>query len=381
MRGRRRRDVLALKALTDRSGQGEQKFPARSISFYSIRGGCVLSSLLPERMHTRFTELVPVRYPIIQGGLSHLSYAELAAAVSNAGGLGQIGCACFSTPEALQADIRKAKRLTKHPFGVNFPIGRLPLEAFVDATLAEGPAVITITGGNPESLMKRIQQSGVEVRTMVLVAGVRAARKAEALGAGAVIAVGYEGGGHLGRDDIGSMVLTPRIVESVKIPVLASGGIADGRGMAAALALGAEGVEMGTRFVAVKESNAHRNYQQAIVDAQETDTVVIEHSIGRPARVLKGRVSEQILEEEESLKKENASADERLQRLLPLISGKVNTRAALEGMLDEGYVWAGQVVGLINDVPSVLELIERMVREAWEITRDMQSLFEKSEHI
>jgi len=338
-----------------------------------------LSSSLPERMHTRFTELVNVRYPIVQGGLSHLSFAELAAAVSNAGGLGQIGCACFTTPEELQADIQKAKRLTKNPFGVNFPIGHIPLEAFVDAALAEEPAVITITGGNPESLLRRIQQSGVALRTMVLVAGVRAARKAEALGADAVIAVGYEGGGHLGRDDIGSMVLTPRIVESVKIPVLASGGIADGRGLAAALALGAEGIELGTRFVAVKESNAHHNYQQAIVEAQETDTVVIERRIGRPARVLKGRMSERILEVEGTLDMEHASADERLQRLLPFILGKVNTRAALEGVLDEGYVWAGQVIGLINDVPSVQELIERLVRGALEITRNMQRVFEKSE--
>ena len=336
-------------------------------------------SSLPERMYTRFTELVNVRYPIIQGGLSHLSYANLAAAVSNAGGLGQIGCACFSTPEELQADIQKAKLLTKLPLGVNFPIGHIPLDAFVDAALAEEPAVITITGGNPEPIMRRIQQSGIQVRTMVLVAGVRAARKAEALGADAVIAVGYEGGGHLGRDDIGSMVLIPRIVESVKIPVLASGGIADGRGMAAALSLGAEGIELGTRFVAVKESNAHHNYQQALVEAKESDTVIVERSIGRPARVLKGRVPEQILELEESLLNEKVNVEERLQRLLPLISGKVNTRAALEGLLDEGYVWAGQVVGLINDVPSVQELIERLVRETWQITRKMQRLFEKSE--
>ncbi|HXX77632.1 MAG TPA: nitronate monooxygenase [Ktedonobacteraceae bacterium] len=332
----------------------------------------------PERMHTRFTELVDIRFPIVQGGLSHLSYAELAAAVSNAGGLGQIGCACFSTPEELQADIQKAKHLTTLPIGVNFPIGHIPLEAFVDAALAEEPAVITITGGNPEPLIRYIRQSGVAVRILVLVAGVRAARKAEALGADAVIAVGYEGGGHLGRDDIGSMVLTPRIVESVSIPVLASGGIADGRGLAAALALGAEGIELGTRFVAVKESNAHYNYQQALVGAQETDTVVVERSIGRPARVLKGRVAEQILELEKALESEHASADERLRRLLPHILGKVNTRAALEGVLEEGFVWAGQVVGLIHDIPSAEELIERIVWESWEITQKMQRLFRSS---
>ena len=159
--------------------------------------------------------------------------------------------------------------------------------------------------------------------------------------------------------------------------MLASGGIADGRGLVAALALGAEGIELGTRFVAVKESNAHHNYQQAIVEAQETDTVVIERSIGRPARVLKGPMSERILQVEETLDLENVNADERFQRMLPLILGKVNTRAALEGVMDEGYVWAGQVVGLINDVPSAQELIERLVREAWEITQNMQHQFRK----
>ena len=326
-------------------------------------------------MHTRFTELVDIRYPIVQGGLSHLSYAELASAVSNAGGLGQIGCACFSTAEALQADIQKAKRLTQQPFGVNFPIGHIPLDKFVDAALAEEVPVISITGGNPEPLLRRIQQSGVPVRTMVLVAGVRAAKKAESLGADAVIAVGVEGGGHLGREDIGTMVLVPRIVESVNIPVLASGGIANGRGFAASLALGAEGVELGTRFVAVRESNAHPNYQQALVEAKETDTIIVERSIGRPARVLKGRSADQILQIEQELEKEQAAPDERLRRILPFIIGSVNHRAALDGELDEGFVWAGQVVGLINDVPTSQELIERIVLDARNIMQQMQSVF------
>lgn len=326
-------------------------------------------------MHTRFTELVNIRYPIVQGGLSHLSFAELAAAVSNAGGLGQIGCACFSTPEELQANIQKARRLTDKPFGVNFPIGHRPLDAFVDAALAESPVVISITGGNPEPLLRRIQQSGVPVRTMVLVAGVRAARKAESLGADAVIAVGFEGGGHLGRDDIGTMVLTPRIVESVQIPVLASGGIADGRGLAAALALGAEGIELGTRFVAVKESNAHPNYQHALVEATENDTIVMERAIGRPARVLKGPMPDKILQVEAELEQQNTSPEERLRRMLPLIAGRVNTRASLEGALDEGFVWAGQVIGLIRDIPTAQELIERTVIEAREIVERMQRVF------
>ncbi|GHO60263.1 NAD(P)H-dependent flavin oxidoreductase [Ktedonobacter robiniae] len=332
-------------------------------------------SLLPERIQTRFTELVGIRYPIVQGGLAHLSFAELAAAVSNAGGLGQIGCACFKTPDELRANIQQAKRLTEQPFGVNFPIGHIPLGEFLDVTLEEGPAVISITGGNPEPLLKHIQQSGVPVKTMVLVAGVRAARKAEALGADAVIAVGFEGGGHLGRDDIGTMVLTPRVVDAVSIPVLASGGIADGRGLVAALALGAEGIELGTRFVAVQESNAHPAYQQALVEAQETDTVVVERAIGRPARVLKGKAAEQILALEAEMEQEQLAPPERLARLLPYIQGRVNTRASLEGELDEGFVWGGQVAGLIQDIPSTQELIERIVREATTIGRGFSEKF------
>ncbi|GCE28430.1 nitronate monooxygenase [Dictyobacter alpinus] len=332
-------------------------------------------SMVPEKMHTRFTELLNIRYPIVQGGLSHLSYSKLAAAVSNAGGLGQLGCACFATPEELRADIRRTKELTDRPFGVNFPIGHVPLDGFLDVTLEEAPAAISITGGNPEKLLRSIQQSGVAVRTMVLVAGVRAAQKAESLGADAVIAVGFEGGGHLGRDDIGTMVLVPRILDAVKIPVLASGGIADGRGLAAALALGADGIELGTRFVAVQESNAHPAYQQALVAAKETDTVIIERAIGRPARVLKGPKATEILAIEEELERSQVTPEERLQRLLPHISGKVNTRASLEGALDEGFVWAGQMIGLINDIPDARELIERSVREAYAQSQRLQHMF------
>lgn len=327
-------------------------------------------------MRTRFTELMNIRYPIVQGGLAHLSFAELAAAVSNAGALGQIGSVCFKTPKELQANIQKAKRLTDQPFGVNFPIGHIPWQPFLDVALEERAAVISITGGNPEALLRYVQSSGVPARTMVLVAGVRAARKAEALGADAVIAVGFEGGGHLGRDDIGSLVLIPRIVESVSIPVLASGGIADGRGFAAALALGAEGVELGTRFIAVRESNAHPNYQQALLRAQETDTMIIERSMGRPARVLKGPGVEQILQVEQEMERDNIPREERLQRMLPYIIGAVNKRAALEGALEEGFVWAGQVAGLIHDIPTAQELIARMAREAEEISQRMQRIFD-----
>lgn len=332
----------------------------------------------PAPMRTRITQLFGVRYPIVQGGLAHLAYSGLAAAVSEAGGLGQIGNACFETPDELRADIRQLKALTRLPYGVNFPLGHRPIDAFLDVALEEGAPVISITAGNPEATLRRIQQSGVSPlpKTMVLVAGTRAARKAEDLGADAMIAVGYEGGGHLGRDDVGTLVLVPRIVESVRIPVLASGGIADGRGLAAALALGAEGIELGTRFIAVAECVAHQNYKDALVKASETDTTLIEKSIGRPARVLRGALVERLLEIETGLERRGASREEALQEILPYILGEVNKVAAIEGRLDEGFIWAGQVAGLIHDVPTARELVERTVREAREQAQRLIAAFE-----
>jgi enoyl-[acyl-carrier protein] reductase II len=332
----------------------------------------------PAPMQTRVTRLFDIRYPIVQGGLAHLAFSGLASAVSAAGGLGQIGVACFETPEELRADIRRLRAATDKPFGVNFPLGQRPIDAFLDVALAEGVPVISITAGNPEATLRHIQQSGVSPlpKTMVLIAGIRAARKAQDLGADAVIAVGYEGGGHLGRDDVATLVLVPRVVESVQIPVLASGGIADGRGLTAALALGAEGVELGTRFIAVKECIAHQAYKDALVAASETDTTLIEKSIGRPARVLRGPLAEQLLEVETALERRGASREEALPEVLPYIRGEVNKRAAIEGQLDEGFVWAGQVAGLIHDVPTARELVERTVREARASVDRARSAFE-----
>ncbi len=318
----------------------------------------------PAPMRTRVTDLLGIAYPIVQGGLAHLSLAPLAAAVSAAGGLGQLGVACYATPAELREDIMRLRALTDRPFGVNFPIGIKPLDDFLAVALAERVPVISLTGGNPEPLLRRILAAGQGTRTLVLVAGVRAARKAAELGADAVVAVGFEGGGHLGRDDIGTLVLVPRIVAAVTIPVLASGGIADGRGLAAALALGAEGVELGTRFVAVQEGNAHQHYKDALVAATETDTLVIERSIGRPARVLRSPFAEAILAREAELAAHGADREATLSAILPFILGANNTRASLDGDLDHGFVWAGQVVGLINDIPTAQALIWRTVTEA-----------------
>ncbi|HEU5349516.1 MAG TPA: nitronate monooxygenase [Ktedonobacterales bacterium] len=337
-----------------------------------------VSKAAPPPMHTRITELFGIRYPIVQGGLAHLSFSGLAAAVSEAGGLGQIGMACFETPEELREDIRRLKQLTSLPFGVNFPLGHRPVAPFVDVALEEGAHVISITAGNPEGVLRQIAASGVKPlpKTMVLVAGTRAARKAQDLGADAVIAVGYEGGGHLGREDVGTLVLTPKIVQTVSIPVLASGGIMDGSGMAAGLALGAEGVELGTRFIATQECVAHQNYKEALVGATEADTVIIERTLGRPARVLRrGPLVERIIAAEDDLTRRNASREEAFETLFPLIRGEVNKVAALEGRLDEGFIWAGEGIGLITDIPTARELIERMVREATSATERLRAMF------
>ncbi|MBY6277923.1 NAD(P)H-dependent flavin oxidoreductase [Symbiobacterium thermophilum] len=317
-------------------------------------------------LRTRLCELLSIEYPIIQGGLAYLARAELCAAVSEAGGLGQITAATLGSPEELREEIRKVRALTRKPFGVNFAMGYRSLEPYIDAALEEGVRIVTITGGNPEPYMKYIDARVPGVMKIILVAGVRAAQKAEALGADAVIAVGYDGGGHLGRDDVGTMALIPRIVDSVKIPVAASGGIVDGRGLMAALALGADGIEMGTRFVAVQECPAHEAYKQLLLETRENETVIMERSIGRPARVLRTGGALRVLEAE--------ARGATLEELLPLISGKVNARAALEGDMEEGFVYAGQGVGLIHDIPTVAELFARILAEARAIGERLRGL-------
>ena len=311
-------------------------------------------------MNTRVTELLRIRLPIIQGGLAHLAYAELAAAVSNAGGLGQISTASFHDKEALREEIRKTKSLTSKPFGVNFPIGHSsrPIRELLETALEEGVRIFSFTGGNPEPHLRTLDGTGAV--KLVLVASVRQAQKAEALGADAVMAVGQEGGGHIGRDDTGTMVLIPRVVDSVSIPVIAAGGIADGRGLMAALALGAEGIEMGTRFIATKECvRAHPKYVEAILKGTEADTVVVKRSIGIPARAVRTPFIQRILDAE--------AAGGGYEALKDLISGERNRRFIHEGDETEGYGWAGQGIGLIRELLTVQELFDRMEREAAEI--------------
>lgn len=309
---------------------------------------------------TRVTKLLNIEYPIIQGGLAHLAYSELAAAVSNAGGLGQITAMSLEHPDRLRAEIHKVRKNTVKPFGVNFAIGQhgRPFEQFLEVAIDEQVPVITMTGGNPAPIFKQLE--GVNTKKLVLVAAKRQAVKAEELGADAVMVVGQEGGGHLGKNDIGTMVLIPQVVDAINIPVIASGGIGDGRGLMAAMSLGAEGIEMGTRFIATNECvHASESYKQKLVEGTENDTVVIKRTIGAPARAIANTWTDKILQLEEK----NASYEE----LKEYISGKANKRFIYDGNFDEGFAWAGQVMGLINDVPSVEELMNRIILEANQI--------------
>ncbi|ANC76723.1 2-nitropropane dioxygenase [Fictibacillus phosphorivorans] len=319
-------------------------------------------------MKTRLTELLHIKFPIIQGGLAYLAYSELASAVSNAGGLGQITAMSFPDSHALKSEIQKTKKLTSHPFGVNFAIGQhgRPYEDMLEAAIEEGVDVISVTGGNPAPVLDRLRGTGI--KTLVLVSSVRQAMKAEQLGADAVMAVGQEGGGHIGKEDTGTFVLIPRVVENVSIPVIASGGIGDGKGLMAALALGAEGVEMGTRFIATEECvHAHPLYKQLVVESSELDTVVIKRTLGAPGRTLRTDFTLKILEEE--------NKGGTYQHLKDYISGEANQKLIYEGRSDEGFGWAGQIIGRINDVPSVGELFKRMSAEAETIKQRLNNLF------
>ncbi|WP_174890531.1 nitronate monooxygenase family protein [Roseicella sp. DB1501] len=319
----------------------------------------------PPAIRTRVTELLGIRYPIVQGGLARVATAPLAAAVSNAGGLGQIASAGLEGVEALRAEIRRCRALTEQPFAVNFPIGRQDIWPGLEAALEEGVRIIALTAGNPAPYLRRCQEAGA--KTLVLTAGPELARKAEAAGADMVATVGYEGGGHIGRSDETTLVMVPRTVAAVRIPVLASGGIATGAGLLAALALGAEGVEMGTRFVATAEAQAHAAYKQALAAAAPGDTMIIKRSLGMPGRVLRSPHAEAILAAE--------TAGAPKEAVVAMILGALNARGTDEGDLAGSYVWAGQCVGLFDAVEPAGEVVRRMAAEAAEGLGRLRGIF------
>jgi NAD(P)H-dependent flavin oxidoreductase YrpB (nitropropane dioxygenase family) len=309
---------------------------------------------------TRITELFDMKYPIMCGGMYWIGRAELIAAMANAGGLGFMTAATFEKLDDLRAEIRKARDLTDGPIGLNinlFPALRpQPIEAWVEVACEEKIPVVETSGRSPEAIVEPLHAGGVKV--MHKVPGVKYARTVERLGCDAVCVVGHECGGHPGMDEVTTLVMVPSTVDAVDIPVVAAGGFADGRGLVAALALGADAVLMGTRFMATKECRGHPAWKEYLVNAAETDTAYIMKSIKNPSRVLKNVVADKVAEME--------AKGATLEELLPIIAGQGGA-VFDDGKIDSQLASAGQAVGLIHDVPTVKELVDRMVEEAVQI--------------
>ena len=316
-------------------------------------------------MRTRITDLLNIEYPIICGGMFRVGRAPLAAAVSEAGGLGIITSATFETAEDLRQEIRLARKLTTKPIAVNinlFPsVRKMPNEAYIDVLIEEGIRIVETSGRSPEVHMNVLKDNDVIV--IHKVAGVKYAKTAERVGCDAVTVIGFEAGGHPGMEDVGNVVLVPQTVDALKIPVLAGGGIADGRGVAAMLALGAEGVVMGTRFLATHEAQVHDNVKQWMVQASELDTSLIQKTIGSTSRVARNEVALQVMEAE--------SRGAELEELLPLISGHRVVQVYEEGNIDAGIFACGQSVGRIRNIQIVKELINDIVSEAKQTTEKL----------
>ncbi|WP_420473621.1 NAD(P)H-dependent flavin oxidoreductase [Noviherbaspirillum sp. ST9] len=310
-------------------------------------------------MKTRVTEMLGIRYPIIQGGMQWVGRAELASAVSNAGGLGILTALTQESPEALAREIRRCREMTDKPFGVNLTIlpsvKPPPYAEYVETIIESGIKVVETAGNSPKDFIARFKENGI--RIVHKCTSVRHALSAERNGVDIISIDGFECAGHPGEDDVGGLVLIPIAARKLKIPVIASGGIGDGWGLAGALALGAEGVNMGTRFCAVKEAPLHDNIKQALVRASERDTNLIFRTLHNTGRVLKTSISDEVV----SMERRPGGCT--FEEIRPLVSGQ-RGRAALEtGDMDAGLVWAGEVVGLIDDIPTCAELIERMVSE------------------
>jgi NAD(P)H-dependent flavin oxidoreductase YrpB (nitropropane dioxygenase family) len=318
---------------------------------------------------TRLTKLLGIKHPIIQGGLQWLATAQLASAVSEAGGLGIISSLSFPDQDSLRKEIRRIREMTKNPFGVNLPM--LPeltkddrTEEVLEILLEEGVPVVETAGRSPEPFIQKIKSGGIKL--IHKVPSARFAKKAESIGADAVTIVGFECGGHPGMDDVTSLVLIPTVASSLRIPVIAGGGIADARGFIAALALGADGVLMGTRFVATQECPAHPKIKEWLVKARETDTMVIQRSIRNAARTIKNKAAEKALAMEEG----GASLEE----LLTVISGRIGQKALLEGDLEGAIIACGQCVGLIHEIKSVKQVMEEIIQGAQSILQRLNSL-------
>jgi NAD(P)H-dependent flavin oxidoreductase YrpB (nitropropane dioxygenase family) len=317
-------------------------------------------------MKTAITELFDIEHPIIQGGMHYVGFAELAAAVSNAGGLGIITGLTQRTPELLAKEIARCHDLTDKPFGVNLTFlpafTAPPYPEYIAAIREGGIKIVETAGRSPEQYMPALKAAGIKV--IHKCTSVRHSLKAQQIGCDAVSVDGFECGGHPGEDDIPNMILLPRAAEELKIPFVASGGMADARSLVAALAMGAAGMNMGTRFIATKEAPVHENVKKALVAASELDTKLIMRALRNTERVLKNAAVDKLLEieREKGAKLQIADIHEEVAGVYP--------KVMIDGKMDAGAWSCGMVVGLIHDIPTVKELIDRIMADAERLIRE-----------
>lgn len=316
-------------------------------------------------MQTLITEMFEIKHPIIQGGMHYVGFAELAAAVSNAGGLGIITGLTQKTPKNLAKEIERCNKMTNKPFGVNLtflPVIEAPdYPGYIKAIIDGGVKIVETAGNNPAKWLPMLKENRMKVIHKCTT--VRHALKAEGLGCDALSIDGFECGGHPGEDDIPNMILLPRAAEELKVPFVSSGGMADARSLVASLAMGAEGMNMGTRFIATKEAPVHENVKQAILAATELDTRLVMRPLRNTERVLNNKAVERILEKEKEL-----GSDIKFEDIVEEVAG-VYPRVMLEGEMDAGPWSCGMVAGLVHDIPTVQELIDRIMSESEELIR------------
>ena len=315
---------------------------------------------------TRVTELFGIEHPLVQGGLQGVGKAELVSAVANAGALGFLTALTQPTPEDLAKEIQRTREMTDKPFGVNLTIlptlTPVPYEEYARAAVESGVKIIETAGRNPESLMPIFKEAGA--KTLHKCTSVRHGLKAQSIGCDAVGIDGLECAGHPGEDDVPGLILLPASADQIDIPIVASGGLADARGLVAALALGADAINMGSRMVATQEAPVHENVKQFMVQCTERDTVLIFRNLRNTARILKNSVADKIREIEIS------NPEHTIEDLIPYVSGEKSRQVLETGDLDHGIIWGGQTVGLIQDVPTVKELVDRIISEAAGIVND-----------